>query len=131
VDDCEELLSLMTCVLLEHGFEVGAAMDAKQGYKLALDGGFDLLVTDLVMPDVKGNSLISMLRAAGFGAPIIVVSGYVGCLEASRLKELGVAGVMTKPFKLAGFLNCVYKAMGLQMEEEELHVAGEERAGAW
>lgn len=128
VDESDELLSLMTCMLLENGFEVGAAMDSRQAYKMALEGGFDLLVTDLVMPDAKGNSLIGMLRSAGFTAPIVVASGYVGCLEASRLKDLGVVRVMTKPFKLASFLVAVREALDMQVDEEPLP-AGEGRFG--
>ncbi len=128
VDDCDELLSLMTCVLLENGFDVGAAPDARQGYRMALEGGFDLLVTDIYMPDVKGNSLIGMLRVSGFKAPIIVVSGYVGCLEASRLKELGVVRVMPKPFKIASLLEAVRQALDVG-GAEELLPDGEERIG--
>ena len=126
VDDCDELLSLMTCVLLENGFEVGAAPDAKQAYKMVMEVGFDLLVTDIFMPDVDGKSLISMLRAAGFEAPIIVISGYVGCLEASRLRELGVTRVLPKPFRIAALLRAVHQALDMQVGEDS-SIASEDR----
>jgi DNA-binding NtrC family response regulator len=126
VDDCDELLSLMTCALLENGFDVAAAADAKQAYKMVMEGGFDLLITDIFMPDVNGSSLISMLRAAGFGAPVIVISGYVGCLEASRLRELGVARVLPKPFRIAALLRAIHQALDLHQGDDS-PLASEDR----
>jgi DNA-binding NtrC family response regulator len=128
IDDCDELLSLMACVLLENGFEVEATNRPAEVCRLALTGRFDLLITDIFMPEMKGNTLIGMLRVSGFKAPILVVSGYVGCLEASRLRELGVAGVVPKPFRMATLLNAVHRALDPQTAEQPV-AGGEPRLG--
>ena len=101
VDDSEELRDLMVWTFVDAGYEVASADTGARGLEMALGGEFDCLLLDLRLPDMSGLELLERLRASGSEVPALVLSGYAGCLESSRLKELGVGRVLPKPARLA------------------------------
>ncbi len=58
----------------------------------------DLVVTDIVMPRMSGDLLVSEIRKSSHPVKILAVSGYAGREAASRLRDLGVNGFLQKPF---------------------------------
>ena len=62
--------------------------------------GFDAVLTDLSMPQMSGEEFTRSLRAVRPALPVIVSSGMASQLDAGELKELGIAGVLLKPWRL-------------------------------
>lgn len=60
--------------------------------------GFDLLITDHNMPGMTGLELVRRLRQAGSGLSVVVVSGHLAPELVEELEDLGVCGVLGKPF---------------------------------
>ena len=73
-----------------------SALDA---FKRA-DGAFDLVLTDLMMPQLDGYGLTSGLRAEGYTGPIIGVTAAVVGAETDRLLAVGASGVIAKPITI-------------------------------
>lgn len=63
-------------------------------------GGFDLLITDHSMPRMNGVELVQQLREAGFRGKILVLSAHLSPENRAAYKELGVDGLLPKPFDL-------------------------------
>ena len=105
VEDQPEVLELMVLALTRAGCEVVAAADGKEGMRRAEDGAFDLISTDLDMPELDGFELCSRLKQnpALRHTPIVIVSGRTGDDDLRRGRELGAADFITKPFDLASF----------------------------
>lgn len=90
--------------LTEAGFVVDHADNGLTGYHLAMTAEYDLLILDIMLPDVNGWDIIRMLRSAGKGMPVLLLSA-LGTIE-HRVKglELGADDYLIKPFAFAELL---------------------------
>jgi CheY-like chemotaxis protein len=99
VDDHKDTCVLMRSMLMRRGYEVFVAEDGKSALELAESQPFDILVSDLGLPDVSGLELIAELRRK---RPIvgIAMTGYGREEDVQRCKEAGFAEHMTKPISM-------------------------------
>lgn len=90
--------------LTESGFIVDRADNGLTGYHLAMTTDYDLMVLDIMLPDVNGWEIVRMLRAANKSMPILLLSA-LGTIE-HRVKglELGADDYLVKPFAFAELL---------------------------
>mgnify|MGYP005958518049 CR=1 FL=1 len=98
VEDEKKTGEYLTKGLTEAGFVVDLADNGLNGYHLAMTSDYDLLILDIMLPDVNGWDIVRMLRAAGKGMPILLLTA-LGTIE-HRVKglELGADDYMIKPF---------------------------------
>jgi two-component system OmpR family response regulator len=84
-----------------HGMTVTTCGEGPQGLALALQGGFDLITLDRMLPGLDGLSLVKRLRDAGQNTPVLMISALSDVDE--RVKGLRAGGddYLTKPFDLA------------------------------
>ena len=101
VDDHEQIRASISEILLLQGYEVQTAINGKD----ALDkvSGFqpDLIVTDILMPDMDGYELLmkKWTDQQIYEIPIIVVSAMISKYDIAAGKALGAKKYLTKPFK--------------------------------
>jgi CheY-like chemotaxis protein len=107
VDGNGEARDTLRNLLLDQGYDVVAASSAVEGLRYIGRSTFDLLLLDFMLPDAGGLELITQVRSVDSRIRIVVVSGCCGCLEQSRLAQLGVSRVLTKPFKTGRLLETV------------------------
>ena len=90
--------------LAEAGYVVDLAADGREGFFLASEGSFDLLIVDRMMPGMDGLSVIRALRAAHIDTPSIILSA-LGSVD-DRIAGLrdGSDDYVTKPFSFAELL---------------------------
>jgi two-component system, cell cycle sensor histidine kinase and response regulator CckA len=106
VEDDAALRELEQLVLEDAGFSVLAAADGREALEHAArkTTELDVLVTDVVLPDVSGTQLAASVRALGRNMPVLFVSGY----DREHLARRGMLGagarVITKPFRRETFL---------------------------
>lgn len=98
VEDEKKTGEYLTKGLTEAGFVVDLADNGLNGYHLAMTSDYDLLILDIMLPDVNGWDIVRMLRAAGKGMPILLLTA-LGTIE-HRVKglELGADDYLVKPF---------------------------------
>lgn len=104
----------IAAVFLEHfGFEVDTAASAGEGLRLARERPPDLVVLDLMMPDVDGPAAFEQLRMhpATATVPVVAFSGYTD-LFAGRLQ--GYAAVLPKTAGLEKLLAVVRETLGVE-----------------
>ncbi|RKN49280.1 SpoIIE family protein phosphatase [Micromonospora endolithica] len=86
--------------LLAPSWEVVTATDGLEALRLAVDGGFDLVLTDVMMPRLDGFGLVAALRAdpRTRHVPIVLLSARAGAAEAVAGLSVGADDYLTKPF---------------------------------
>ena len=97
VDDDEFVCSSLKWLLADEGYDVEAAADGKSALGVLSRQSFDLVLTDLMMPDVDGLAVLRETKRVSPNTAVIILTGY-GTLEAamSALKE-GAYDFLTKP----------------------------------
>jgi CheY-like chemotaxis protein len=96
VDDDEHVLTLLTNLLRRSGFDVVQAANGFKALRLLESMPVDLVITDLVMPDMEGIETIRRLRAAGMTRIIAISGSGMGYLDYAA--KLGASTTLAKPF---------------------------------
>ena len=84
VDDNEQILSVRTFLLETRGYRVLSAQTAHEALELvttSLPGSIDLLLCDLLMPQMDGNELVRRAKQLHPGLPAMIVSGTVNAFD--------------------------------------------------
>ncbi len=99
VDDSRAIREAMTSMLGREGWIVDVAEDGAHALELTRQSRYDLVVTDLEMPELGGFELISRLRGdARFAStPIVVITSRASPEHRRRARELGVRALVAKP----------------------------------
>jgi DNA-binding response OmpR family regulator len=111
VEDDEDILRLNTEVLTDAGYRADAAADGAIAWSALQLNDYDLLLTDQVMPNVNGLSLIKRLRAAHMSMPVIVVSGTMLAKELCQHSWLQIDSTLLKPYTPDELLATVRKVL--------------------
>ena len=98
IDDEEFILQLSRDILSKINYDVKAISDGNAGIQLIKNEKFDLLLTDIKMPEISGLDIIRQVRTSNKEIPIIVITGH-GTLDiAINALRLGAQGFILKPF---------------------------------
>ncbi|HMJ14649.1 MAG TPA: hybrid sensor histidine kinase/response regulator, partial [Polyangiaceae bacterium] len=97
VEDHDDTASMMTELLSMHGHQVTIAQSVKAALAQAQDDHFDLLVSDLGLPDGSGLDILIALRGRGSKVKAIALSGYGMEADRKRTAEAGFAEHLVKP----------------------------------
>ncbi len=101
VDDEEMVRSTLQATLQRDRHEVMTcnSADAALAYLQANPDSVDVVITDFAMPGMSGLDLVRQLRSRGSQLPCILLSGYLTGDDVKSSRELGVLGVLYKPFR--------------------------------
>jgi len=127
VEDDFPIQRFVESALVEAGYCVDAAADAKSAENLALEGKHDGFIIDLGLPDMDGLELIARCRAQGNSAPVLILSARRSVDERVKGLEHGGDDYLTKPFAIAELLarvrNLLRRSSPLHKEPRRLEVA--------
>ncbi|MEG4573300.1 response regulator [Microcoleus sp. N3A4] len=115
IDDEKNLCSVIQACL-EHlgGWTVLSALSSSKGLLLAESQLPDAILLDVMMPDMDGVALFGLLQnnAATRGIPVIFLTAKVQAMDLSEFGDLGVAGVIAKPFDPLSLAQQVAEILG-------------------
>src|SRR5579871_4734562 len=117
VEDDAAMRELLSESLVEEGYRVDVAAGGRAGIERVRQGGVELVITDVKMPDMDGLDMLSEIRApveAAYGtAPphVIVVTAFGSIETAKRALKLGAHDYITKPFEIEDLVVAVEKAL--------------------
>ncbi|MBW1958983.1 MAG: response regulator [Deltaproteobacteria bacterium] len=102
IDDNKDILTALNDFLSKKKYDVVSASDGLDGLKLleTEKHGFDLVITDLIMPNISGVGLISILKKKFPDIPVIAITGWGEHPEALAT-EAQADRVLEKPFDLS------------------------------
>jgi excisionase family DNA binding protein len=112
VDDEQAVRDLLAKTLTMADYDVDTAGDGPAALDQLRAVEYDLLITDLKMPGMDGLSVIREARRQSPDLPVIIITGYSTEASAIEAINLGVAGYLTKPFRLPRILAAAARALG-------------------
>jgi two-component system, NtrC family, response regulator AtoC len=131
VEDRDSLRRLLARTLAGDGYEVAAAATGGEAVRLLDERPFDLVLTDLKLPDRSGLEVLAVSREKQPRVPVVVLTGYGTIGTAVEAMKLGAYDFLEKPVELPDLAGLVARALageGAAAEEpEDVEVAG--RAG--
>jgi two-component system OmpR family response regulator len=99
VDDEPYITDVLAAALRFEGFDIEVAATGAQALSMALPGGFDMIVLDVMLPDLEGIEVCHQLRAGGTSTPVL----FLTARDTSGDKLAGLAvgdDYVTKPFSI-------------------------------
>ena len=105
---------LLSDILIDSGHEVETASDGKRGIEMFKRKEFDLVFTDLGMPDMSGWQIAEKIKSINKGIPVAVITGWKVEQKEHELKESGVDLIVHKPFRVNQVLKLVQEGMVLK-----------------
>jgi PAS domain S-box-containing protein len=99
VDDDKQVLNLLKRITQGQGYQCTVAPNAGEARELMVARGFDLLLTDIQMPDESGLDLIKFVKETYPQMGIVIVSVINDPQEVKSILDLRVYGYITKPFE--------------------------------
>ncbi len=114
VDDEASIRDLLekTLALADPPYDVDTAPDGTTALDRMRAFSYDLLIADLKMPGMDGLALIRQARRIKADLPVIIITGFSTESSAIEAVNLGVAGYLTKPFRVPQVLAAASKALG-------------------
>jgi two-component system copper resistance phosphate regulon response regulator CusR len=104
VDDEPRIGDFISRALVAAGYAIDFAETGACGLQKALTGDYDLVILDLIMPDVDGREVLSRLASQRPEQPVLVLSCLADVTTKVDCLELGAQDYLTKPFSLAELL---------------------------
>lgn len=101
VDDSSSIRQMVSFTLTKAGYQVAEAVDGRDGLAKAGQQKFDLIITDLNMPNMDGIQMIAALRKLpGYGfTPILMLTTESQSEKKDEGRKAGATGWIVKPFK--------------------------------
>lgn len=119
VDDQQALLDVQTEAIEQFGYQVTAYNKSPEAMRAFEENPvqFDVIVTDMTMPDLSGLELIEKIRAIRPGFPAVLCSGYSEQIHESGLQEMGIE-FQLKPVKLRLLALVIRNALNRKADAE-------------
>lgn len=125
VDDEPIVTKSCRRILSEVGYEVATTESGREGVSRALAEDFDLILTDLRMPDLDGMELVRTLRSKKPDTAIVIITGYGTVSSAVEATKAGVADYIEKPFTPEQVKDAASQALKAAPEKREVRVEAE------
>ena len=104
VEDDATIADFVSKGLVEAGHVVDVASDGERGVELALKGGYDAAIVDVMLPRLDGLALIDRIRARGISTPVLILSARRTVDDRVKGLQAGGDDYLTKPFAFAELL---------------------------
>jgi DNA-binding NtrC family response regulator len=129
IDDEQIVLNSVNKILGHGDYEVEATLSGRQGLEWALSKSYDIVLTDVRMPDMGGMLILRDIKKAKPSMPVIIITGYANVQTAMQAMKLGAAEYIEKPFTPDQLLKAVHTAVShgaAQLPEQQVPVHKEE-----
>jgi CheY-like chemotaxis protein/glycine cleavage system H lipoate-binding protein len=118
VDDEEVVLASVRKALRKDDYEIDTVERADDGLALLEDRSYDVVLTDLMMPEVDGLELLTRIRDKKLAVQAIMITGYPTVKTALKAKKLGAFEYVTKPFTRQELRSVVVRALRHAAEQQ-------------
>jgi two-component system response regulator AtoC len=131
VDDEDKMRRLLEMALLAMGYDVVQAADGNEALARFAEGTFDLVLTDLRMPNLDGIGLLRALRERGEEIPVVVLTAHGSVQSAVEAMKLGAIDYIIRPFEMSTVELAVTRALAMEHVQRENRFLREEMDRGW
>ena len=121
VDDEPDILLMLRVNLEADGYETALAADGETALQRIVEGRFDLMLLDVMMPVMDGWGVLDALPRLAHPPRVIVVSAKSSDRDITRAIEAGAVDYLTKPFSPAELGVLVQQVVALSPDELDAH----------
>lgn len=114
IEDEEHIRRVLVSVLVAAGHAVDTAKDGLEGLNRFRSGSYDVVITDLSMPERSGLEVTRAVKQVAPGIPVILITGWGDFLDPDRIRESGVDLTLFKPFRNEQVLSVLADALRLR-----------------
>jgi DNA-binding NtrC family response regulator len=111
VDDENIILETYSSLLSEKGFSVVTASSGREALETFSRGSFDLVITDLAMPDGDGFKLLEEIKERSPNTPVIVFTGKIYRAVKEFVALLGANELLEKSCSTELFMSCIKESL--------------------
>jgi DNA-binding NtrC family response regulator len=129
IDDEQIVLDSVSKILTDEQYDVDASLSGREGLNQAIGKEYDIVLTDIRMPDIGGMKVLRDVKRAKPSLPVVIITGYATVKSAVQAMKLGAADYIEKPFTPDQLLKSVVSALeqaATQAPEEQALVHREE-----
>jgi len=98
VDDDPEVNEVLELMLTKMGHEVTAVTQGKEAIARFGQDSYDLVITDVFMPEVSGWDVVEAVKQKSPETPVLLITGWGLQLDREQINRSGINGIITKPF---------------------------------
>lgn len=114
IEDDARVRELLSDILESAGHTVAQAAGGREGLRRFGQDAFDLVFTDLGMPECSGWEVTKAVKDIAPKTPVAVITGWGPTLDPKKLKEAGVDLVLSKPFEVVEVMRLVAEGLALR-----------------
>ncbi len=122
IDDEQIVLDSIRKILKDEDCEVDVALSGREGLESALNRHYDVVLTDIRMPDIGGMRVLRDIKRAKPSLPVVMITGYATVQSAVQAMHLGAMEYVEKPFTPEKIIEVVstaiHRASTLPVEEQ-------------
>lgn len=122
IEDEKSISRFLQLELKHEGYDCDAAYEGRSGLDKALSGNFDLIILDLMLPNVNGTQICKIIRSEGVTTPVIMLTAKDDVSDKVMGFDVGADDYMTKPFAIEELLARIRAALKKQNRAEETPV---------
>jgi len=111
IDDEQIILDSVGDILGFDGFEVDGILEGRRGIKAAIRKPYDIVLTDIRMPDIGGLVVLRDIKRKKPTVPVVIITGFGTVRSAVQAMKLGAADYVEKPFTPDQLISTVRKAI--------------------
>ena len=129
VDDDPMIRDVLRDVLSNMGgYKIDAAQNGRDGLKKIRDCEYDIIFTDLTMPQVNGMDLLKEAKKINSSIPVVVITGYSSIEHAVNAMKEGASDFITKPFKIGSVIELTRRIIGEKKLLNDIAIKDDHRA---
>jgi len=100
VDDEKVIREFLRDFLSDQGYEIDLATDGKEALDKIKRSNYDLVITDIKMPNANGIEVLKKVKRKNSNTEVIIITGYPSLDTEAECKNFGAAGYIVKPFQI-------------------------------
>jgi len=121
VEDEAKVANFISKGLQEEGYNVDVAYDGKKGLELLKEFNYDIVLLDLMIPEVDGLQLLKNIRSWGIHTPVLIITAKSSKEDVVRGLDMGSDDYLTKPFSFEELLARV-RALLRRSRKADTHI---------
>ena len=118
IDDEKVVLDSVNKILTDEGYDVTTNLSGRDGLTEALHADYDIVLTDIRMPDIGGMKVLRDIKRSKPSLPVIMITGYASVQSSVQAMKLGAADYVEKPFTPDQLIKAVDTALETAASQE-------------
>ena len=118
IDDEKVVLDSVKKILTEEGYDVDTNLSGREGLNQALAEQYDIVLTDIRMPDIGGMRVLRDIKRSKPSLPVVMITGYASVKSSVQAMKLGAADYIEKPFTPDQLIKAVNSAIEIASTQE-------------